>query len=228
MINPYQNPSIYIGNLRVDEPVTSITNIIFAAICLFAFIHTKNQKRYLAVNIYRWFILAIGFSAVVAAFIGHAFLYRFGFSAKIYGWEANVLGVAIAQTASVYHFRQFVKPPFFKILLIANYIEILIAFILTYTIFTFTVVEVHSAIGLLLFVSLLECIIYKKTKSALSKYMLLGVGVVVLTVFVHVFKLAVSVWFNHLDLSHLLMCISIYFFYKGIKLYKPYDYTPAT
>ncbi len=228
MINPYQNPTIYIGNLRVDEPITSITNIIFAAICLFAFINTKNQKHRIAANIYRWFILAIGFSAVVAAFIGHAFLYRFGFSAKIYGWEANVLGVAVAQTAAVYHFKQFIKSIYFKILLVANYIEIVVAFILTYTVFSFTVVEIHSAIGLLLFVSLLESVIYKKTKSALSKYMLLGVGVVVLTVFVHVFKLAISVWFNHLDLSHVLMCISIYFFYKGIKQYKPYDYKPAT
>src|SRR4028119_2022178 len=102
-MTPYQNPTIYLGSLRVDEPITSFTNLIFAGVCLYAFLNTKEQKHFTGPNLYRWFFLAIGLSAVIAAFIGHSFLYHFGFKAKIVGWEANVIGVSVAQTAAVFH-----------------------------------------------------------------------------------------------------------------------------
>ena len=103
--------------------------------------------------------------------------------------------------------------------MILNYIQIASAIVLTYTIFSFLVVEIHAAMSLLFIVCVLEGIHYKKTKSELSKYMLIGVGVTVLAVLVHLFKLALSVWFNHLDLSHIVLCGSMYYFYKGVKLY---------
>ena len=232
-MNPYQNPTIYIGNLRIDEPITAVTNLIFAGLCLFAFLNTKEQRYFVGPNLYRWFILAIGVSAVIAAFIGHGFLYYFGLQAKIYGWEANVIGVAFAQTAAIYHTRPSIKESLFKQLLIISYVQIGCALILTYAIFSFVVVEINSAISLLLIVSLLEGIHYKKTKSVLSKYMLIGVGVTILAVLVHIFKLAISVWFNHLDLSHIIMCGSIYCFYRGVKLNTNsksinYDNSPST
>jgi hypothetical protein len=218
-MTPFQNPTIYIGGLRIDEPITAATNLLFVGICLFAFLNTKEQKQFIGPNLYRWFFLAIGLSAFIAAFIGHGFLYYFGFKAKIYGWEANVLGVAFAQTAAIYHAKPSIKQSLFKPLLILNYIQIAGAIVLTYTIFSFLVVEIHAAMSLLLIVCVLEGIHYKKTKSELSKYVLIGVGVTVLAVLVHLFKLALSVWFNHLDLSHIVLCGSIYYFYKGVKLY---------
>lgn len=231
-MTPFQNPTIYLGNLRIDEPITAFTNLIFVALCLFAFLNTKEQRHFIGPNLYRWFFLAIGLSALIAAFIGHAFLYHFGFGAKIYGWEANVIGVAFAQTAAIYHSKHSIKESVFKILLIVNYIQIGCAMILTYTVFSFIVVEVHSAISLLFIVCVLEGIHYKKTKSVLSKYMLIGVGVTVLAVIVHVFKIAASVWFNHLDLSHIIMCGSILCFYRGVKLNTNsksinHDHTPS-
>lgn len=231
-INPYQNPPIYIGDLKIDEPITAVTNLMFAGLCLFAFLNTREQRHFIGPNLYRWFFLAIGLSAVIAAFIGHGFLYYFGFKAKIYGWEANVIGVAFAQTAAIYHTKSSIKESIFKPLLIINYIQIGCALVLTYTIFSFIVVEIHAAISLLLIVCVLEGIHYKKTKSILSKYMLIGVGVTILAVLVHLFKLAISVWFNHLDLSHIIMCGSIVCFYRGVKLNtnsKPinHDHTPS-
>ncbi|MES2565792.1 MAG: hypothetical protein V4565_02930 [Bacteroidota bacterium] len=217
-MTPFQNPTIYLGDLRIDEPVTAFTNLMFVAMCLFAFLNTKEQRHFIGPNLYRWFFLAIGLSALIAAFIGHAFLYHFGFGAKIYGWEANILGVAFAQTAAIYHTRPSIKESVFKTLLIVSYIQIAVAMVLTYTVFSFIVVEIHSAISLLFIVCVLEGIHYKNTRSILSKYMLIGVGVTVFAVIVHVFKLAISVWFNHLDLSHIIMCGSIYCFYRGVKL----------
>jgi uncharacterized membrane protein len=93
-----------------------------------------------------------------------------------------------------------------------------LALILVFVIFSFVVVEVHSAIGLVLGVTVLEYIQYKKTNSILSKHMMVGVGIAVLAVLCHVFKLAISVWFNHLDLSHVIIAIAVYVMYKGVYL----------
>ena len=217
---PFQNPSVYIGGLRIDEPITTLTDFLFAAVCLFAYFNTKEHRHLKGPNLYRWLFLGTGISTLISAIIGHAFLYRFGFGAKIIGWEANVLGASLAQFAAIYHTRSSISESSFKRLLILNYIEVPLAMILTAVIFSFVVVEIHIAYGLLGMVTVLEIRHYKKTGSVLSRNMLIGVGIAVLAVLVHVFKLACSVWFNHMDLSHIIMCIAMYMMYRGVKYNK--------
>lgn len=215
---PFQNPTIYIGSLRIDEPVTTLTDFLFAAVCIFAFLNTKEQKPFTGPNLYRWFFFATGISTIISAIVGHAFLYFFG--SKILGWETNVLAASIAPFAAIHHTRSSITETVFKRLILINYIEVALALILTAYFFTFIVVEVHSAYSLLAMVTVLELRHYKKTHSVLSKHMLMGVGIAILAVLVHVFKLAASVWFNHMDLSHIIMCISLYTMYRGLKLNK--------
>lgn len=214
---PFQNPSVYIGGLRIDEPVTTLTDFLFAAVCLFAYFNTKEHSHLKGPNLYRWFFLGTGISAIISALMGHAFLYRFGFGAKIIGWEANVLGASVAQFAAIYHTRRSISETSFRRLLLTNYVEVILALALTAVIFSFIVVEIHTAYGLLGMVTVLEIIHYRKTGSVLSRNMLIGVGIAVLAVLVHIFKLAISVWFNHLDLSHIIMCIAMYVMYRGVK-----------
>ena len=101
-----------------------------------------------------------------------------------------------------------------------NSFEICLALVLVFVVFSFVIVEVHSAIGLICSVTVLEYINYKRTKSVLSKYMIFGVGIAVLAVLCHIFKLAISVWFNHMDLSHMIIALSVYTMYKGVALYQ--------
>lgn len=217
---PFQNPSVYPGGLRIDEPITTLTDFLFAAVCLFAYFNTKEHSHLKGPNLYRWFFLGTGISAIISALMGHAFLYRFGFGAKIIGWEANALGASVAQFAAIYHTRSSITDTSFKRLLLVNYVEVILALVLTAVIFSFVVVEIHTAYGLLGMVTVLEIIHYKKTDSVLSRNMLIGVGIAVLAVLVHIFKLAISVWFNHLDLSHIIMCIAMYVMYRGVKYNK--------
>jgi len=217
-MTPYQNPTIYLGNLRVDEPVTTLTDFLFIGICFYAFYKTKAFSGNKGINLYRWFFLLTGCSSLIAALIGHAFLYYFGWEAKIYGWVTGIISVSFAQFAALYHTRQSVSKSISKTLMVLNITEVVAAFILTFVIYSFTVVEIHTAYCLLINVTILESIHYKKTKAVFSKYMIYGVGFCVLAVLVHVFKLAISVWFNHLDLSHIFMALSMFTMYRGVKL----------
>lgn len=217
---PFQNPTIYIGDLRIDEPITTLTDVLFIGVCFFAFFKTKGIAHDKALKLYRLFFLLTGISTIVATFIGHTFLYYFGQDAKIYGWFLGLFGTSFAQFAALYHTRNSISKSSFKALVIICSVEVIAAFISVFVFWSFVVVEIHSAFGLILIVTILENIHYKKTKSKLSLFMIYGVGVAVIAVLCHVFKLAISVWFNHMDLSHVFMAISMYLMYKGASLYQ--------
>lgn len=215
---PYQNPTIYIGNIRVDEPITVLTNLFVVTICFFGFLKTRSNNQTTPVKLYRWFILTTGISTLVSAVIGHAFLYHFTFNAKIFGWVTGIACIIFAQFAALYHAREVIGEKKFKLFTWLNILEIISAFILLFVVFSFVIVEIHSAIGLILTVVVLEALVYKKTKSSLSKGFITGIGIAVLAILCHIFKLAISVWFNHMDLSHIIIAVSIYTMYKGIAL----------
>lgn len=219
-MTPFQNPTIHIGDLRIDEPITTLTDLLFIGVCFFAFFKTTHISRDTGLNLYRWFFLLTGASTLVAALIGHAFLYYFGAEAKIYGWVTGIFGTSFAQFAALYHVRKTIGESLFKGLLILCIIEVVAAFVLIFVVWSFVIVEVHSAFGLVLIVTILENIHYKKTKSQLSLFMMYGVSVAVIAVLCHVFKLAASVWFNHADLSHIFMALSMYLMYKGASKYQ--------
>ncbi|HEX7413641.1 MAG TPA: hypothetical protein VF411_06300 [Bacteroidia bacterium] len=217
---PFQNPTIYFGALRIDEPISALTDILLCVVCFFAFFKTKNLAVHKAVNLYRWFFLFTGVSTLVAALIGHAFLYYFGFNAKMIGWVFGMLGVSFAVFASMYHTRPIIGNFAFKRLVLINSIEVVIAFIAVFLAWSFVVVEIHAAFGLLLNIAVLEYIHFQKTKSALSIRLLYGITIAIISVIAHIFTFASSVWFNHIDLSHVLMTLSIYVMYKGVSAYR--------
>lgn len=220
-MTPFQNPTIYIGGLRIDEPITTLTDFLFIGMCFYAFFKTKDLSVYKGINLYRWFFLLTGLSSLVAALLGHAFLYYFGWEAKIYGWVTGIISISFSQFAALHHTRASINPTVFKIFRFANYIEIISVSILLFIVYSFTIVEIHSAYSLVINVTILECIHYKKTGSLVSKNMIIAVGIAVIAVLCHVFKIAFSVWFNHLDLSHIFMALSMYMMYKAIRAYQP-------
>ncbi len=220
-MTPFQNPTIYLGGLRIDEPITTVTDFLFIGVCFYGFYKTKSFSAYKGANLYRWFFLLTGCSSLVAALIGHAFLYYFGWEAKIYGWVTGIISVSFAQFAVLHHTRKTIGEQVFKTLYIIDILEVIAAFVMTFVMYSFTAVEIHTAYVLVINVTVLEWIHYKKTGSLLSKYMIYGVGISVLAVLCHVFKIAFSVWFNHLDLSHIFMALSMYMMYKGVTKFKP-------
>ncbi len=216
-MNPYQNPDIFIGNLRLQEPITTLTDMLFCFVCFIAFFKTAAQANNKAINLYRWFFLLTGISTLVAALVGHAFLYHFGAQAKIYGWALGIISISFSQFAALNHSAKTLGAKYYKALILLFSLETIIAFILTFVFWTFIVVEIHTAFCLLIAVVSLEYINYKKTKSTLSKNMILGVGILVIAVLCHLLKIAISKWFNHIDLSHIFMTISMYVMYLAVK-----------
>ena len=216
VFNPLQNPSIELFGLRIDEPVTTGTDIIVALIGIWGYFKIAKIKSVKHVYVYALFFLGTGISTMVAGILGHAFLYRFGYEIKMVGWVLGILGTCFAQFAAVYHAKNSIGEKAFKTLLSICYLEVIVSMTILILKPSFMVVICHTAFGLLLMVTVLESINYSKTKSKLSLMMIYGVALAVTAIICHTAKIAISKWFNHLDVSHVFLGLSLYVMIKGV------------
>lgn len=226
-INPMQNPSIELFGIRVDEPITTGTDIVFALVGIVGFFKLMNSANQKHVSVYNYFFLGTGLSALVAGILGHAFLYRFGYEIKIVGWVAGILGTCFAQFGALFHVRKNLKPNVYKTLLWLCYAEVVLALIVVLVSPSFLVVIFHNIFGLLLMVTVLEWRNYIKTQSQLSKMMVLGVGIAVIAILFHTTKISISNWFNYMDISHVFMAVSLYVMVKGVGIEQRNNVTTA-
>lgn len=215
-MNLWQNPSIELFGLRIDEPITTLTDLIVAAVGFIGYYKTISHENTRQISLYRYFFLLTAISTLIAAFVGHAFGYHFGTEKRMIGWVIGIGGVAFAQFAVLYNTRNSIGKTLFRALFFFNVAELATTVVMFIIYRSFIIVEIHSAFGLVLMVSVLEAVHYAKTKSHLSRNMMAGVGLAIAAVICHIAELAFGIWFNHLDLSHLLMATALYVMYKGI------------
>ena len=76
-------PSIYFLGLRIDEPVTTVTDLIVSAVCFYAFyqLHRIPLKNKVHWNL-KYYFLSMGMATLIGGVIGHGFLYLFSFAWK--------------------------------------------------------------------------------------------------------------------------------------------------
>ncbi|MEM9888790.1 MAG: hypothetical protein AAF849_23040 [Bacteroidota bacterium] len=218
-------PSIFLGNFRVDEPVTMLTDLVISVVCFYAFVQLGKQPSLSkSQGFLRYYFLMMGFATTIGGIFGHGFLYFFGLNWKLPGWLTSMFAVTLIERASIEQTRSIIKPKLVKFMGIANLIELIIFVSLTFvTLFfrlldprdSFRFVEIHTAYGLLLIVLPLQAYVYWKTNNPGSRLFLIGIGFVILTAFIYYFQLAFSPWFNQHDLSHLFIALASWLFYRG-------------
>ena len=209
-------PSIDVFGIRLDEPVTTATDLIVSAVCLYAFyklnsIPIKNKVHW---NL-KYYFLSMGLATLIGGVIGHGFLYLFSFAWKLPGWLTSMFSIALLERASIMYARPLIKPKVGNFFAWMNLIELTTFVIITFTTLNFFFVEVHSAYGLLIIVTSFNFVVYRNRKSEASKLFLIAVGVSALSALIFMNELGISKWFNHFDISHILMSISAFIFYKG-------------
>lgn len=240
----YEQPSIYPFGLRFDEPVTTITDLMVSFVCFYAFYRLNKIDVKNKVHLYlRYYFLSMGIATAIGGIIGHGFLYLFdaqweppeGFVkliAKIFGeellkevanpwklpgWLTSMFSIALVERASIEYARPLINRKLGTFFAWLNIIELLTFVTLTFTTLNFFFVEVHSAYGLLIVVSSFNLTVFLKTRKKGSKLFLIAVGFSAIGALFFMNKWGFSPWFNHFDISHILMTLSAYYFYLGSK-----------
>lgn len=218
MFQSYQQPSIEVFNVRIDEPVVMLTDLMVSAVCFYAYIKLSKIPVHNKVQLYlKYYFLSMGIATAIGGIIGHGFLYLFNFYFKLPGWWTSMISIALVERAAIEYARNIINPKLGTFFSWLNLIELLTFMTITFTTLNFFFVEVHTAYGLLIVVSGFNAYVYIKTKRKGSKLFLYAVGVSAISALFFMNEWGISPWFNHFDISHTFLAISAYIFYLGAK-----------
>ncbi len=214
----YKQPSIYIFEIRIDEPITSLTAVMVAGVCFYAFIVLTKIPIQNKVHLnLKFYFLFMAIATAIGGIIGHAFLYQLSFAWKLLGWITSMFSIAFVERAAIEYARPHISQKLSVIFKWANLIELTIFITITIITLKFIFVEVHSAYGLMIVVSSLNFYIYHKEKSQGSKFFLIAVGFSAISAIVFMNQWGICQWVTHSDISHIFMVISASFFYIGAR-----------
>jgi hypothetical protein len=215
----FPQPSVYLGHLRIDEPVTVLTDLMVSAVCFYASIRLwKKCNHHSICNLLKFYFLSMGMATAIGGIVGHGFIYLLSFPWKLPGWLTSMFSIMLIERASILYARPLIRPSVGNLFAWLNIIELITFVSLTFISLNFFFVEVHSAYGLLIVTAGFNGFVYYRTRSRGAKYFLIAVGISAISALIFMNKIGFSPWFNHFDISHVLMTASAFMFYRGALL----------
>lgn len=214
-------PSIWIGGLRIDEPVTMLTDLLVSAVCFYAFYKLNRSNLSSRAILYvKYYFLSMAVATAIGGIIGHGFLYAFSFGWKLPGWLTSMFSIALIERAVIEKAKPIISSKLGAFFTRLNIVELSIFVILTFSTLNFLFVEIHSAYGLLIVVASFSSYTFLKTRNQGSKYFVLGVAFCAISALFYMNEWSIHVWFNYLDISHIFMATAGLLFYKGALLFE--------
>lgn len=210
-------PPIFPLGIRIDEPVTTLTDLLVATMCFYAYFKLRKLgtssvlKRYTLA-----YFLLMGLATALGGLIGHGFLYALGFGWKLPGWLLSMLAINLLERVIIRYSKAVLKPKTIQYLGWFNIVELLVFAGLAFGYLNFRFVEIHSMYGLLIVV--FGFCVYnwlRGNRDEVIVNFMKATLFAALAAVVFILKLAPHQWFNHADFAHIFMFISAWFFYRG-------------
>ncbi|MGH1437958.1 MAG: DUF6962 family protein [Lewinella sp.] len=211
-------PDIYLLGIRIQEPVTTATDVLVALACFYAYWRLRNIKtKGNALHFLKLYFIVMAIAMLFGGLIGHGFLYLLSPEWKIPGWFISMFSVMLIERSSIEHSQRLLPPRLAKFFLAANIIELGILMIVAAYTLNFLFIQIHLAYGILAVIFPFHLYTYRKTGNKGSLFMLYGVGVLAIAAVIFNYPIVLSKWFNHHDFAHVLMIITtIFFMYGGL------------
>ncbi|MEZ5072586.1 MAG: hypothetical protein R2751_16890 [Bacteroidales bacterium] len=211
--------SIEIWNLRIDEPMTVLTDLLLAAICFYAYLNIRHVespgriKRY-----FKYYFLTLGFGSLFGGVLGHAFLYQLPDHWKLLSWMLVLLSVVLISLAMLEMARPLINPSFTRIIQRLNMCLFILAAFFTVWNVAFSPVKYYTIFGMVLIVGMLSVHLYRKTGNRALLRLTMAVGVGLVSAVIFSYQWGLGPWFNHNDISHVILSFSTVMIYKGASL----------
>lgn len=219
MFLKFVQPSIEVLSVRIDEPITTVTDLIMAAICFYAYYRIRQQESSGRIKGYfKYYFLTLGIATLAGGLLGHAFLYSLSPSWKLVSWVFTLMSVAILSHGLIELSKPLLKPAFSRMVTRVNILILSLALLYTLYTLAFSAVKYYTIFGMLMVVGSLSYVIHQKTKIRGVVKLMIGVGVGVLSALIFSFEWGLGPWLNHNDISHLILSFSAISLYKGAML----------
>ena len=219
MLLTYIQPSIEIGQLRIDEPVTTLTDLILATVSFFAFFKISGLGKSGRVKWYfRTYFLFLGMGALTGGLLGHAFLSRIAPGWKLISFVFTIISVGFMIHAMIEMTRPLIRRSVRTLITSVNWLAMALAIFQTVWTVSFAPTAYYTIFGMLVVVGSLSLYFYLKTGSRGVVRFLVAVGLGLISAFIFSQGWGVSPWLTHNDICHLILTISTFVIYKGVTL----------
>ena len=218
------NPTIFIGELEIREPITSLTDFLTACVSgvsFFLFLFYKKNSKNKSFVFFKFYFLCYFIGMTSAAFLGHAFQAYLPKEVKIIGWVFSAMGQFFLSIATLKVMGNTISKKwisFFNLLLIVQ-LSVFIFLMIHPSYSDFKIAQIAGSSVLIGFILPMHIFNFLKTKSEGSKAIILAIVYALIPALVYNNQFSISRWFNYHDISHVLMSIFILLmFYASKKL----------
>lgn len=199
-------PSLSFSGFTIHEPVTAFTNLILCVFCIVCAFNTHRVGAGMWTNFF--FAMAL---ATFAGALGHGLYDHESSNIQLFSRMCAIISVFFAGMASA----RWITNRTIKIVtrsLIS--VQLLVALFLILKSNDFIIVAINGTVGFGVIILLIHLQLYFRNVTG-SIFILSGIVVNALAGMVHKFSLAPHKWFNHNDLSHIIMIPGLFLFSKG-------------
>lgn len=192
-------------------------NTLFFVFSFYFYLKIKKFSSAYAEKMSR-FIVLLGISTFFGG-IGHTVHYQLGhffFNTIVFLMNASSLFAVYFLFGASYGYHDRTREAKTKLVyLILAWIVLML--LISWINANFLLIKIHAAV-VLLYTLFVHYQVYSKTKERGNELLILGILVSFTPILVHTMHLSLYEWFNHKDLAHLLMIISLVIIYNGLKL----------
>jgi hypothetical protein len=205
---------ILLFGYQIFEPITILTNLFIFAVSIFYFkllfgfpvAYTRNMAL---------FVLMTGLGSFFGS-IAHGAQHQLGilfFKVVLFLMHASTLVSAYFCFTGSYHLQLGNKERNKVVLaLVVGLLTVLL--ILATMSGSFVLMKVAAGLALA-YMLLVHIVAFRKELKG-SGWVISGIFISFSSIFVHSFKLSIDEWFNHKDIAHLIICLSLIIICKGI------------
>jgi hypothetical protein len=219
--------SIEIFGILIEEPITSLTDVITGVVGIVAFFRlNKLNLKHRGHLFFKHYFLFIGIATVCAGVLGHATQYLVGFNAKAIGWTFSALALCCLENAGLEYQMAASGSRRLQSLQWLFWGQFILFFVLVINPSTrvFELVQVNASLAMVGVALPLFIWTYRLRPSKGSWAV---VGAILAGLFpglVFRSQFSLHTYLNYHDISHLLMAGCVYLLYRGArKMGKEYE-----
>jgi hypothetical protein len=222
----FGNTFIILFGFKIFEPTVILTNLVIFLFSLYYYRKLRHFKNDYARRS-RLFIICTGISSCFAS-IDHGAEYQLGelfFRIILFISHSFNLIALYFCFSSAYTLATFSKMPNKNVY---NAGLILAFLLLSFTLFNQSFVTIKISAGTVLMYSLISHYSGYRKGIKGSGVFVAGVLIAFLSIVVHTLRIAISDWFNHKDIAHIIIAISVAFMCTGVKIISQKLYSENT
>ena len=182
------------------------------SLLLFVKLNRVSQKS-IRKTLWLDFFLFFGISTLISG-VAHGIYLYVGHFMLMFGWTLGVLSVFFIENATFSCLNTKKYRAAFRLFSI---VQLTTTIAIIFKTQLFLPVTISSAIGMAGIIFPLRIFMFSKYKDINSKMIVIGISIAFLSAIVHTFKLSFHRWFNHKDISHIILSVSLIFFFLGAR-----------